>query len=303
LNQCTDKCSNFPHEHIEGEHLVQSYIDKIMKDSRIWDIHGINVPWFRGQTDAKQSLLPAVFRKEKVKENGRYIEKGKYDEFWLTTTFRNRAPSFGETPEDREALDKWLFLMQHIGIPTRLLDWTESALAALYFAVNDQTRDTNPAVWMINPVALNHISLGINEDLDKDKLKSNEDCFPNTWTPKRRSYENIRLAFKHPSEKQEEYSPSEKPIAIQLTYCHPRMSAQKGCFTVHGTNENGFEEIFNERSKLVTENYLKKYIIFRKSVPQIYEELKTLGITPSSIFPDLYGLAKELEERFWYKEN
>ena len=30
-----------------------------------------------------------------------------------------------------------------------------------------------------------------------------------------------------------------------------------------------------------------------------YDALKTLGITTSSIFPDLYGLAKELEDRFW----
>lgn len=281
--------------------MARSYIDKINKDSKTWNKSGINVPWFRGQSDDKQSPLPTVFRKEKVKENGKAVVKGTYNEFWLTTTFRNRASTFGETP-DREALDKWLFLMQHVGVPTRLLDWTESALAALYFAVNDETKDTNPTVWMINPVALNHISLGINVNLDKKMLDDRKyDTFPNTWTEGRKSFENIRLAF-HQNNEWGTICASQEPIAIQLTYCHPRMSAQKGCFTVHGTDDRGFEEIFNENSEhsnLVTENYFKKYVIDRKNVPQIYKELKTLGITPSSIFPDLDGLAKELEERFW----
>lgn len=90
---------------------------------------------------------------------------------------------------------------------------------------------------------------------------------------------------------------------VKIQDLTPLYIVQKGCFTVHGTDDRGFEEIFNENSKLVTENYFKKYVIDRKdNAPQIYKELKALGITPSSIFPDLDGLAKELEERFWYEE-
>lgn len=294
-----DKYAHFPYELIEGEEgeeLIQSYINKIIRDSKEWDCLGINVPWFRGQSDARKSPVPAVFR---ITKNG---QRGKYDESWLSTTFCYRAPSFGDTPEDRSELDKWLFLMQHVGIPTRLLDWTENALAALFFAVNDQTKTTNPAIWMINPVALNHISLGINEELKEELVKSNTDCFPNTWVRGSRSTENIRLAFMHPEERLKECKPSENPIAIQLTYCHPRMSAQKGCFTVHGTRVEGFEEIFDENSNLYKKGYFKKYVINRTRVSKLYEKLKTLGMTHSSISPDIFGLAKELKERFWYPE-
>jgi len=296
---------NFPHEHIKGEksfELINNYIQYIHEHTEKWSCTGIHVPWFRGQPSI-ESLLPGVLRTTKYKENGKVIENGMYDEFWLSTTFRNKAPSFGETPENRSDIDKWLFLMRHVGLPTRLLDWTESALAALYFAVNDQTKDTNPAVWMINPIALNHVSLKINEDLCEEKLKSDNDCFPNTWAKGRQSLENIRLAFMHPNENFAGYNPSEKPIAIQLTYCHPRMSAQKGCFTVHGTDVRDFEDIFNEGSELFKKGYFKKYVINRKDAFKIYKGLQTLGITSSTIFPDLYGLAKELENRFWYPDK
>lgn len=278
-----------------GEELLQSYIEKVIRDSRGWDCRGINVPWFRGQTDGSRSPVPAVFRSHYRGQAGRY------DEYWLSAIFRNRAPAFGETPENRDDLDKWLFLMQHVGIPTRLLDWTESALAALFFAVHDQEKETDPAVWMLNPIALNHVALGFDKDLRAEAVRSQTDCYPNTWTRGSMSYENIRLAFLHPAAR-ENCRPSQYPLAIQLTYCHPRMSAQKGCFTVHGAREEGFEEIFDEDSALYRKNYFRKYTIKRQDVPKIYERLKTFGITHSTIYPDIYGLARELQERFWHEE-
>ena len=54
----------------------------------------------------------------------------------------------------------WYFLMQHYGAPTRLLDWTDGALLALYFAIRELTRPRPAAVWVLHPAWLNCLTFG-----------------------------------------------------------------------------------------------------------------------------------------------
>jgi hypothetical protein len=81
------------------------------------------------------------------------------------------------------------------------------------------------------------------------------------------------------------------PVAILPTNIHPRMSTQKSCFTIQGRDERSLVEMVEER-------ILLKYVINPSNKEEFKQDLKMMGITHTSIFPDLDRLAKELEELF-----
>jgi hypothetical protein len=209
---------------------------------------------FRGQ-NADDPLLPKLARLD-LKGEIKTIEKLMLAEFK-----RGILPLSEFQPASNWDL---LALAQHHGLPTRLLDWTYSALVGLWFTVarpakkDKKGKPLDGVVWVLNAVT--------------DDFRTNTD----------------------------EIDPLSNKITkvFRSTVVSRRISAQSGVFTVHKINDDNrmvrFETHKEFKGKLI------KIIIPHSKFPAIRKQLHILGVNSSSVFPDIDGYCKHLEWRYAY---
>lgn len=96
---------------------------------------------FRGVSDTAHLLVPSIGRLDTFKEHRTELETRLLDEFQYRFA--------GEI--DSRPYDEWerMAFAQHVGVPTRLLDWSTSPLVALFFALSAES-ETDRAVYCIS---------------------------------------------------------------------------------------------------------------------------------------------------------
>lgn len=230
--------------------------------------HNNELFWWRGQSDSTWTLQPALFHKGfNLNESSMHVRFANY----AKVRYKD-APPIIDYPS-------WLFLMQHYGLPTRLLDWTQSPLVALHFAVKNLIRhNVDGVIWGISPTRLNNNTVSIPAILNPSHKLVNP---------------VIHAAWK--VEKPQESKID--AIAISAQHIDVRQMIQSSEFTIHGKNT----DLQNLAS---ASEFLVKIIIPSSYKLGFKELLNAFHINDSYLFPDLEHLSKQLRTmKFSFNDN
>jgi len=223
--------------------------------------------WFRGQANAEWALVPRLYRDLAPQSNVREEDDDTREEF-----IRQGASLSDIRPADKW---DWYFVMQHHGAPTRLLDWTDGSLIGLFFAVRENEGFHDASVWILDPWKLNKSTVGKSEVLppgDPGNTRADNKRY-NRWLPDRFAQGPRWPAY---------------PAAVYPRHSTRRIAAQQSCFTIHGSDRHGLEQMSMIR--------LVKIVIPSWSVGAVQDCLQTCGINETTVFPDLDGLGRYLGE-------
>jgi hypothetical protein len=214
--------------------------------------------FYRGHSNGQHKLTPSLLRNDFTieKEHNLYVD----------SFIRSNSPM-------EKSKNSWEFLsiMQHFGIPTRLLDWTESLATAIYFALLGNYQ--NPKIWITNPFELNKANKASKKPrilcIGLDDFPDYKDCFVKLNNKEKWLYE--------------------KPVFVQIPWLNKRISNQKGFFTIHTTSEP-----MEENSK----KFVRCVPIKDEAILGAKKFLEYAGVNEETIFPDLDGFGRFLKKRY-----
>jgi hypothetical protein len=160
-------------------------------------------------------------------------------------------------------LGELLAYQQHHGLPTRLMDWTEAPLVALYFAVWDDNHwEEDGAVWCLSPGELNRQMMN---------------TIPGTvgWDIAR-AHGLMELGTKTPL-----------IAAVRGQHREVRHIVQIAQYTLHGS-----EMPLQDYEK--SSDFLAVIRIPAASKADICGSLRQLGINRGTLFPDVDNIARDI---------
>lgn len=250
--------------------------------------------WFRGHSNHEWSLQPNLYRKVKaiskpaefwplILEN----EKKTYEEFKVRNFHLVSTP-----PTDKYL---WLSLMQHHNMATRLLDWSEQVIPALFFAISDyflkpKTTGDLPCIWILKPSILKSYSIGLYNKMFGKKIIEPEDSIISLLQLQEDNNHDLGKLL------------DTFPMPVLAPYQFSRIQAQFGAFTIFPINPKCCRSLRLPNSGLSLEKmpeageYLYKIVVVRPA--HISDQLKKIGIKRSMFFPEIPNVSTEIEEKY-----
>lgn len=208
--------------------------------------------WFRGHGNTEWKLIPFIARSGQP-----------YSEMNLIKRFKQNAMML-VSPRPTESIE-WLFIMRHHGVPTRLLDWSESPLIGAYFAVYEEP-ENDGVLWALLPKELNK--------------QANIDDIP--------SFEEDEVLRSYdPDFFIRETTSRLLPLAVIAPRNNTRMQAQLSVFTINHRDNTPIEEIGNKK-------HIWRYIVPKEYKAIVSRELELIGVGRFQLFPELQSIGEIL---------
>jgi hypothetical protein len=280
---------------------------------------------FRGLKSADYGLEPSIERAIQQPERWAAFEPLLLEEFQS----KARLYSAADLPPLDEKLS-WLALMQHHGVPTRLLDFTFSPYLALYFALRSRTKGEKKSplvtVWAIDGEAVMQAALRISDKADSEAEAIKEpirdvDASPVTASLARNllAYARRTLQFSH-TYRTEVVAKTLETGGIRrlcldqnglVTLALPsiqnlRLSNQQGVFLFNGAEGLTFHQSLFKMMAADGRLWCRLFQIPASELSEIERRLFQMNIHDLALFPDMEGLAGFINQRIrlhWLAEK
>ncbi|WP_119157395.1 FRG domain-containing protein [Caldimonas tepidiphila] len=232
---------------------------------------------YRGQANADWPLQSSLERIVGSKWSS--SEAQKFEDYSLKK-FRSKFHLYDRENTQPESKLAWLSIMQHYGVPTRLLDFTESPYIALYFALEAYNPQSNCdlALYAIDYTAILESSIA--------HIKTKDSAFNETRVT---VFERQDEIFDKVVDR---FSYDIAWIA-EPKLLNARLDRQAGSFLLSGNRGLRIEEVLG--LKLYEKVSALKFIVPTHLYKNAFALLRKMNINSKSLYGDLDGLARAIK--------
>jgi len=273
---------------------VGEFLSAVGNIRREWRLRRFNELWFRAEDQPyrRTHLQPQLYRPRKSGKR-KSVDKLLEIENCLYGEFRRCGTQLTDTNAIDDEWDSY-FLMQHHGVPTRLLDWSDGALISLHFAVRDKPMPprSGSLIYILDPYWLMKFQRDTGDRKDAARRwadyskKVESDWDVDEW-------ERLYLPIDSDDAKEPLLATPASPLLWDSAHVTRRVAAQRSRFMIFGTDPSWLMGMSKDKTARLT-----SISVPRGAIDQIRRELRDAGVTESVIYPDLDGLGRELKQ-FW----
>ncbi len=248
---------------------------------------------YRGHGDDRRcELEPGVLRWLTM-ENGSAATEFSQAEYNILDDFISEACLYNKDVPP-ENISAWLEIAQHFGVPTRLLDFTQNPLVALYFACAD-TPEQTASVWILNEPAYNRYFFGIDGVIEASRSQETVSRI-------------IRDEIVHKDHLPHVGNPAyiQAPWIYKPYYREERMNMQSSVFMLWGADRRKLTDLIPPEHAMTAgdsvpapeKGILARILVPRSAKKAILEELDLCGVNGKFIFPGIEGVGRYIRAKY-----